>query len=110
MVIPFYPSNKCGKVAWKLFYHYFVKIEFNNTYVKLPERFYSRQLPNPVSDSKLVAVNHALADHLGIYPVWLESEEGVNVIAGNQLVDGAELIATVYAGHQFGHLTGPAAR
>jgi uncharacterized protein YdiU (UPF0061 family) len=62
-------------------------------------------LPVPLSDPKLVAVNHALADHLDIDPVWFESEEGVNVIAGNQLVDGAGLIATVYDGNQFGHWT-----
>jgi len=78
-------------------------IPFNNSYVKLPEHFYAKQSPVPVSDPALIAANHALADYLGIDPLWLESDEGVSVIAGNELPDGSEPIATVYAGHQFGH-------
>ena len=78
-------------------------IAFDNSYVKLPQRFYANQSPVPVSDPKLIAVNHALAEYLGIDPLWLESDEGVNVIAGNELPIGSEPIATVYAGHQFGH-------
>ncbi len=77
-------------------------IDFDNSYIKLPGRFYTRQPPVPVSDPALIAVNHALSEHLGIDPRWLESDEGVNVIAGNQVPEGSEPIATVYAGHQFG--------
>lgn len=78
-------------------------IPFDNSYVKLPERFFARQLPVPVSKPGLIAVNHDLASSLGINPAWLESEEGISTIAGNNIVDGADPIATVYAGHQFGH-------
>ena len=78
-------------------------IAFDNSYVKLPQRFYAKQAPVPVSSPELIAVNHKLAEYLGIDPLWLESNEGVNVIAGNALPDGSEPIATVYAGHQFGH-------
>ena len=78
-------------------------IIFDNSYIKLPERFYAKQSPVPVSSPGLIAVNHALAENLGIDPLWLESDEGVKVIAGNQLADGSDPIATVYAGHQFGH-------
>jgi uncharacterized protein YdiU (UPF0061 family) len=78
-------------------------IPFDNTYVKLPARFYARQSPVPVSSPSLIAVNHPLAEYLGIDPAWLESEEGVGIVAGNQVADGSEPIATVYAGHQFGH-------
>jgi len=76
--------------------------QFDNSYARLPDRFYVRQAPVPVADPKLIRVNHALARQLGIDPEWLESAEGVNVIAGNRVPDGAEPIATVYAGHQFG--------
>ena len=77
--------------------------QFNNSYVNLPERFYARQAPVPVSDPALIRVNYELAELLGIDPAWLESEEGVNTIAGNHVPEGAEPIATVYAGHQFGN-------
>ncbi|MDH3221151.1 MAG: YdiU family protein [Gammaproteobacteria bacterium] len=77
-------------------------MRFDNSFVQLPERFYVRQSPVPVRSPGLIRVNHRLADLLGIDAAWLESEEGVNVIAGNQVPAGADPIATVYAGHQFG--------
>ena len=76
--------------------------QFNNSYVQLPERFYARQAPVPVADPALIRVNHELAGQLGIDPAWLESNEGINTIAGNHVPAGADPIATVYAGHQFG--------
>ena len=75
---------------------------FDNSYAQLPERFYTRQDPVPVSAPGLIRVNHELARQLGIDPDWLESETGVEVVAGNRIPDGAEPIAMVYAGHQFG--------
>ena len=76
--------------------------QFDNSYVQLPERFYARQAPVPVADPALICVNHELAGLLGIDPAWLESAEGINTIAGNRVPTGADPIATVYAGHQFG--------
>jgi len=76
--------------------------QFNNSYVQLPERFFVRQAPVPVADPALIRANHDLAALLGIDPAWLESEEGINTIAGNHVPAGADPIATVYAGHQFG--------
>ena len=75
---------------------------FDNSYAQLPERFYARQAPVPVANPALIRVNQRLAQGLGIDPQWLESEEGVNTIAGNHVPSGADPIATVYAGHQFG--------
>ncbi len=77
-------------------------LPFDNSYVRLPERFYTRQLPDPVSSPGLIRVNHALADHLGFKPNWLESKTGVEFITGNYIPDGADPVAMVYAGHQFG--------
>ena len=77
-------------------------LPFDNSYARLPELFYTRQLPEPVSSPGLIRVNHALASHLGIDPAWLESKTGVEFITGNFIPGGAEPIATVYAGHQFG--------
>ena len=76
--------------------------QFNNSYVQLPERFYARQAPVPVADPALIRVNRELGSLLGIDPAWLESDEGINTIAGNHIPAGADPIATVYAGHQFG--------
>ncbi len=86
------PSNKAG---WKL----------ENSYAKLPETLYTRLNPRPVSSPQLVVLNKALAEALGINPEALESEEGIEVLAGNRIPEGAEPIAQAYAGHQFGHFT-----
>jgi uncharacterized protein YdiU (UPF0061 family) len=77
-------------------------MKFDNSFARLPERFYVRQAPVPVANPGLVRVNQSLAKFLGIDPAWLESKKGVQMIAGNQVPDGADPIATVYAGHQFG--------
>ena len=77
-------------------------VPFDNTYAKLPARFYAVQAPTPVAAPGLIRVNHSLAELLGIDPTWLESPEGVRVLAGNVVPNGAAPISQVYAGHQFG--------
>jgi uncharacterized protein YdiU (UPF0061 family) len=79
-----------------------MSVPFNNSYVQLPDRFYSRQNPAPVGKPQLIRANHDLAALLGIDPDWLSSSEGIDTVAGNHIPEGADPIATVYAGHQFG--------
>jgi serine/tyrosine/threonine adenylyltransferase len=76
---------------------------FDNTYAALPERFHARLAPTPVAAPRLVRLNVALADRLGLDPEALASPESVRFLAGNQVPDGASPIAAAYAGHQFGH-------
>jgi uncharacterized protein YdiU (UPF0061 family) len=78
-------------------------IPFDNSYARLPERFFARLDPAPVAAPRLVRVNEALARMLGIDPDYLASPQGVAVLAGNLVPEGAEPIALAYAGHQFGH-------
>lgn len=75
---------------------------FDNTYARLPERFYARVQPTAVREPRVVAVNRPLAALLGVDPTWLLSDEGAGVLAGNVIPEGAEPIALAYAGHQFG--------
>ena len=76
---------------------------FDNSYARLPDRFYARLEPTPVSAPKLVKLNRALALGLGLDPEELASPEGVAMLAGNRIAPGSEPIATAYAGHQFGN-------
>ena len=78
------------------------RFAFDNSYVQLPERFYSLVAPTPVRAPGLLKVNRGLARELGLDPAELESPEGLAVLAGNQLPNGAQPLAQVYAGHQFG--------
>ena len=75
---------------------------FNHSYAALPDRFFFRVAPTPVSTPKLVRLNTALALQLGLDPDWLGSPEGVEVLAGKRVPPEAQPIAMAYAGHQFG--------
>ena len=77
-------------------------VPFDNTYAQLPERFFAKQQPAPVPEPKLIRLNRELAAHLSIDTDWLESADGIAMLAGNATPEGAEPIAQAYAGHQFG--------
>jgi uncharacterized protein YdiU (UPF0061 family) len=80
-----------------------VHFGFENTYARLPERFFARLDPTPVTAPQLVKVNVELARHLGLDPEALASAQGVEILAGNRVAEGSEPLAMAYAGHQFGH-------
>jgi serine/tyrosine/threonine adenylyltransferase len=75
---------------------------FDNTYARLPDRFYARVAPTKVDDPRIVKLNRPLAELLGADVDRLSSPAGAQVLAGNAAPDGAEPIALAYAGHQFG--------
>jgi uncharacterized protein YdiU (UPF0061 family) len=78
---------------------------FDNTYARLPDRFYARLAPTAVPTPKLLKLNLPLAAELGLDPAWLASREGVETMAGNRVAEGSEPIAQAYAGHQFGNFS-----
>ena len=80
-----------------------VRFGFDNTYARLPERFYTRINPAPVAAPRLIKVNVELARSLGLDPAALASTLGVEILAGNRVAEGSEPLAQAYAGHQFGH-------
>lgn len=73
---------------------------FDNTYAQLPDRLYSRIAPTPVAAPAFIALNTGLAEELGLDPSALRS--ALEVFAGNTVPEGAEPLAQLYAGHQFG--------
>ena len=75
---------------------------FDNSYARLPARFYARLDPTPVASPRLVKLNTALARELGLDPDLLTSPDAIAVFAGNAVAPGSEPIAQAYAGHQFG--------
>ncbi len=87
--------NKSTSIGWN----------FDNSYLQLPDDFYSRMAPVKVADPGLVMVNERLADDLGLYLKPLPGDELAQLFSGNALPDGADPIAQAYAGHQFGHFT-----
>ena len=79
-----------------------MNMHFDNTYARLPERFFARQHPVRVPEPTLIRLNRGLAAELSLDTEWLQSAEGVATLAGNAVPEGAEPLAQAYAGHQFG--------
>jgi uncharacterized protein YdiU (UPF0061 family) len=80
-----------------------VHFPFQNTYAALPANFFARVAPTPVASPRLIKLNRPLALQLGLDPDRLASPEGIEILAGKQIPEGADPIAMAYAGHQFGH-------
>lgn len=78
---------------------------FDNSYARLPESFFTNLNPTPVRSPKLIKLNDSLATSLGLNVEALQSEDGVAVLAGNRIAEGALPLAQAYAGHQFGNFT-----
>jgi serine/tyrosine/threonine adenylyltransferase len=57
--------------------------KFDNSYARLPDRFFTRLHPTPVAAPRLVRLNTKLALDLGLNPERLATPEGVEMLAGN---------------------------
>ena len=79
-----------------------IRFNFDNSYARLPERFYARSVPTPVAAPRLVKVNENLARDLGLDSSALASEQGVEILAGNRIAVASEPLSIAYAGHQYG--------
>ncbi len=75
---------------------------FDNTYARLPDRFFAAVAPAKARAPRVVKVNRALAELLRIDPDALAAN-AAEQLSGNVVPEGAEPIALAYAGHQFGH-------
>ena len=69
---------------------------------QVPAACYSRVQPKHAMQPELVAYSREMAERLGLDPGVCESQEFVEVFAGNRLLPGMDPHATCYGGHQFG--------
>lgn len=75
----------------------------------LGDRF-ARELPElavhwraeDAPEPRLLALDEALAEELGLDPAWLRTPEGIGLLVGTDVPEGADPVAQAYAGHQFG--------
>ncbi|HEX6345251.1 protein adenylyltransferase SelO [Umezawaea sp.] len=78
--------------------------------VTLDDRF-ARELPEmslpwqaeEAPEPRLLVLNERLAAEFGLDTDWLRGPDGVRLLVGNQVPDGATPVAQAYAGHQFGN-------
>lgn len=76
---------------------------FDNSYAKLPERFFSSVYPEAVAGPVLIKFNEALAKKLRLDLDVRDHARLAAIFSGNVLPPGAEPLAMAYAGHQFGN-------
>lgn len=72
--------------------------QFARELAELAAPWQAEEAPNP----QLLVLNESLAAELDLDPSWLRSREGVRLLVGHGLPDGATPVAQAYAGHQFG--------
>ena len=77
----------------------------DNSYARLPKSLFASLNPTSVPSPELIILNYPLTESLGLNVKALQSKDGVEVLAGNQIPEGALPLAQAYAGHQFGHFT-----
>ena len=75
---------------------------FDNSYMDLPQMFYTEIAANKVTAPAIVIFNRTLADRMDLDAHELK-EQGAAILAGHEMPLGAAQIAQAYAGHQFGH-------
>jgi uncharacterized protein YdiU (UPF0061 family) len=78
------------------------RFPFDNSYARELPGCYVAWQPAPVPSPRLLFVNDALANELGLPAPALAGEAGARWLSGCELPAGAEPIAQAYAGHQFG--------
>lgn len=79
--------------------------KFDNSYLTLPELFYTKLAPHPVAMPEMLIMNHDLATSMGLDFSSLSPAEQAALFSGNILPEAATPISQAYAGHQFGHFT-----
>jgi uncharacterized protein YdiU (UPF0061 family) len=75
---------------------------FDNSFARSLQSFYVLCKAASAPAPKLLQFNDSLAKELGLEPSALNSEAGSAIFSGNVIPEGAEPLAQVYAGHQFG--------
>jgi len=79
--------------------------QFDHSYESLPDIFYTTPYPSPAEDPTIVCFNEMLAKELGLDANALQTEDGIQILAGNKLPEDGMHLAQAYAGHQFGNFT-----
>ena len=78
----------------------------HNTRRQVREACYSRVLPTPVAEPKLLAYSKEMAELLGLQINGSNAQAIAEVFSGNHVLDEMDPFAMCYGGHQFGNWAG----
>jgi len=79
----------------------FDRLSWTNRFVALSPRFGTRLAPQPLPDPYLVAASDDAAASIGLSRASFD-DATIAVLVGNRVPRGADPMAAVYSGHQFG--------
>ena len=82
------------------------QLQWSNRFAGLSESFYTRLAPTPLPEPYPIHVSEAAAALLGLTGDELSTDKLTEVLTGNRSVAGADPLASVYSGHQFGQWAG----
>ncbi len=77
---------------------------FNNSYINLPNIFYSKVKPEIFDSKKLILFNNNLAKEIDLNFDRYSEKEICDILLGNKLLNKV-FFSQAYAGHQFGNFT-----
>ena len=78
---------------------------FNNSYLNLPEKFYSFVKADKFPQPKIALFNSELAENLNLQYLNTDEHDLALSLSGQKKGEGNILFSQAYAGHQFGHFT-----
>ena len=82
-----------------------VNWNFDNSYLKLPENFYSFVKADIFPNPKIALFNNKLAENLNLQFSNTDEHNLSLILSGQKKTEGSKLFSQAYAGHQFGHFT-----
>ena len=77
------------------------RLQLESTYSELPDIFFTKLSPTPVSNPELVIFNEQLANETGLHFSGMTEGDKTKFLSGNLIPEGIEPFAQAYAGHQF---------
>ena len=83
--------------------HTLESLPFTNSFAALPPIFYSAVNPTPLTDPHLISFNADVAALIGLDSAQAQHADAASYLSGNVPLPGAQPLAALYAGHQFGH-------
>ena len=84
-------------------HHSLEALDFDNSYARLPAAFHAKLVPTAIPDPYWVSFNESAAALIDLDPQELRRPECLAFFSGARMLPGAEPLAMLYAGHQFGH-------
>ena len=81
-------------------------VVWTHHFAQLGPDFYTELSPQPLPAPYWVGKSPAVAIEIGLNPAWLESPLLLDALSGNARLAGAQPLASVYSGHQFGQWAG----